>query len=343
MQKTLIVTVLLAAVALAGCAGNNGTGDTNTTTTPGTTTTPVTSTPTTTTPIVPTNETPGGGMPEPDPRCLAPPADALANATGGNASTRLGMPELRFTARDPTATDPCYRFLGPQNATSGWNVLTLTYGQGQTFHIMPTYFIGNRTTADVMTAMANASEDEGFPEWATPAGGVGGVTGGQTGSVAMDLQPGNYFYFCPIEGHMFRGMMGMLTVTQAANESAAPQADATISLVDYNFTLPSDIQEAFDVIRVTNNGTEEHEAPLVKLNAGTNLTTFLGTLEDPNATGPPPGALVGGVNAIAPGMTVYLLPDLEAGRSYGFVCFVSSEKHGGAPHVQLGMVAQFEV
>ena len=333
--NVILFSLTLVAAALAGCADNDA-ADANATPTG---TTPATMTPATTTPMT-TPTMPGEGeMPAPDPRCLAPPANATAPAAG----TRLGMPELSFTTSDPTEDDPCFRFHGPQNATSGWNAFSLTYPQGgRTFHIMPMYFIGDHTMAELQAALM-AGPDAQPPEWAVPSGAVGGVTSGQTGRVAIDLEVGNYVYFCPIDGHMMQGMMGMLSVTQADNESAAPDADATIELTDYNFTVPA-LHEDVAVIAVTNNGTEPHEAPLVRLNAGANMTTFLAAIESETPTGPPPGALVGGVNAIAPGQTVYLLVDLAPETSYGLVCFVSSPSHGGAPHIAIGpMLAEFDV
>lgn len=333
--QTVLFAVTIVAAALSGCADNGATP----TPTPAATT-PVATTPTATASVTPTptTETPGddGEMPPVDPRCLAPPT-APMNVSSG---TRLGMPELSFTTSDPTAEDPCYRFHGPQNATSGWNVFELTYpAGGRTFHIMPMYFIGERTIGEVQAAMG----PQGAPEWAIPSGAVGGVTPGSTGSVAIDLQAGNYVYFCPIEGHMFQGMMGMLSVTESDNESAEPVADATITLTDYNFTIP-ELHEDMDVIRVTNNGSEPHEAPLVRLAGGANMTTFIAALEGPNATGPPPGQLIGGVNAIASGQTVYLLVDLAGDQDYGMICFVSSPAHQGMPHFLIGpMVADFTV
>lgn len=330
--KAYLILFALVASALAGCADSS-----DTTPTPGATTPAATPAATPTAAMTPTPPD-GDGPPAVDPRCLAPPADAPAPTTG----TRLGMPELSFTTSDPTDADPCFRFLGPQNATSGWNVFSLTYPQGgQTFHIMPMYHIGDRTIADVMAAFESGSGES--PEWSVASGAVGGVTPGQTGRVAVDLQPGNYVYFCPIEGHMFQGMMGILSVTQAQNESAPPLAQATVALTDYNFTLP-EIHEDMTVIKVVNNGTEDHEMPLVKLDPGANMTIFLAAVESPTPTGPPPGALVGGVNAIAPGHTVYLLLELAADTTYGSVCFVPSPAHDGMPHIAIGpMVTEFEV
>lgn len=256
------------------------------------------------------------------------------SATG----TRLGLPELQFTTKDADATDPCFAFVGPRNATAGWNVLSLSYpAGGRTFHIMPMVFIGTHTLDEVLQAFATDSQ----PEWATESGAVGAVTPGQSGSVAVDLKVGSYVFFCPIEGHMMQGMMGVLNVTAANDTRVAPTADATITLDDYNFTLPSNVSADVAVIKVVNNGTEPHEAPLALLDANTSMMQFLEAIESPNPTGPPPGALVGGVNAISPGQTVYILVDLDAGRTYGMVCFVSSKSHGEAPHMALGMVAEF--
>lgn len=327
----LAASLLVVAAALAGCADND---EESSNTTNDTTTTP-------TTPGNGTDPTSGGGPPQTDPRCLAPPPASLANATPTSASTRLGMPELGFTISDPSAQDPCYRFHGPRNATSGWNVLTLTYAAGGSgFHIMPMFFIGNRTQPELLQAFGPEGQP---PEWAIPSGAVGGVTPGSNGSVAIDLKVGNYVYFCPIEGHMMQGMMGTLAVTQGGEPAEAPEPDATIELVNFNFTMPTSMRADVAVIEVVNRGTQPHEAPLVRLAQGATMVQFVEAVEDANATGPPPGALVGGVNAIAPGQTVYLIVDLESGTSYGLACFVESPQHGGAPHLALGMVAEFTV
>ncbi|HET6403997.1 MAG TPA: hypothetical protein VFH78_05070 [Candidatus Thermoplasmatota archaeon] len=338
-QKAIFFAATLVAAALAGCA-NEPAGDT--TTTPTGSTTPATGTPVTTPTTTPAvTPTPGGDEEGPG----GPPEmmECEGDYELDNTSTRLGMPELRYVAKDPDANDPCFAFVGPRNATAGWNVFTLTYpAGGRTFHIMPMYFHGERSSEEFIGAMMSSNESR--PDWIKPVGAVGGVTPGQTGSVAIELEAGNYTFFCPIEGHMFQGMHGSLRVAEAeegANATAPPAADATITLVDYNFTLP-ELREGMTVIRVTNNGTEPHEAPLVKLNAGANMSAFLAAIESETPTGPPPGALIGGVNAIAPGQTVYLLVDIEADTTYGFVCFVESEAHGGMPHIALGMIGETE-
>jgi uncharacterized cupredoxin-like copper-binding protein len=257
-------------------------------------------------------------------------ADAVAE--------KIGLPELQFTVKEPTADDPCFAFVGPRNATAGWTVFSLEYpAPGRTFHIMPMFFIGSHTVDEVMAAFASESE----PEWATPAGAVGGVTPGQSGSLAVELKEGSYMFFCPIEGHMMKGMMGVLNVTAASEERAEPEADAEIDLVDYNFTVPANLSADAQVIKVTNKGTEPHEAPLVQLQGNATAMEFIEAVESETPTGPPPGALIGGTNTILPGTTVYMIVDFDAGTRYAMACFVESESHGGAPHLELGMVKEF--
>lgn len=324
--QSFLFALTLVGVALAGCAGPAD-DDTQTTTPTSTSATPATTTPVAT----PTGEGPGEMAPM---ECHGDYDDD--SATG----TRLGLPELQFTAKDGDATDPCFAFVGPRNATAGWTVFTLSYpAGGRTFHIMPMYYIGNHTMDEAMQALASGAE----PEWASPAGAVGAVTSGQSGSVAVDLKAGNYMFFCPIEGHMMQGMTGVLSVAASNETRAAPTEDATVTLRDYNFTLPTDLGSNVTIIKVVNNGTEPHEAPLALLDANTTMMQFLGAIEAENPTGPPPGALVGGVNAISPGDSVYVLVDLQPGRTYGLVCFVGSAAHGGAPHMTLGMVGEFQV
>lgn len=325
--KIFFFALTLVAASLAGCA-NNGSPSTSPTTTPSATPSPtITPTPTPTPTLTPTPDE------EQPPAPMECEGDYVTEDAPGS---RLGLPELNFTVKEPDAEDPCYAFVGPANATAGWNVMTVT-NPGMEFHIMPMYYIGNHTVDDVMMAFSTGEE----PDWAVPSGAVGAVTPHQKGSVALNLTAGNYVYFCPIAGHMFKGMLGSLTVTATNETRAEPTADTTITLVDYNFTLPANISANTTLIKVTNGGTEPHEAPLAALDANTTLMQFLAAVESETPTGPPPGALIGGVNAIAPGQTVYLLVTLEAGKTYGMMCFVESASHGGAPHLELGMTKEF--
>lgn len=322
---TLLLSLSLIAAAMAGCATDDGsdgggttTTPTSTTATPGTTTTPTTT---------PTSETPGPMD------CPEPPT------TDDEPGERMGYPEVTFTVQEPAGEGECFAFVGPESVSAGWTAVTLQ-NTGRAPHIMPMYRLTDGHTLEDFLAAAGAGEE---PEWAQPAGGVGFVTPFQSGTVLMDLQEGTYVVICFFDGHHMQGMYRALNVTAAEGEPReAPQANFTVELRNFEFDVPENLTAGTHVVRFTNAGTQPHEAPLVKLDEGVTMEEFLHAVEDPTRQAPPPGAGVGGVNVLAPGAEAYAIVELTEG-DYGFVCFVSSPEHDGAPHVALGMVAQFSV
>lgn len=177
-------------------------------------------------------------------------------------------------------------------------------------------------------------------DWLVPVGGVGIATPFSSGTVIMDLTAGQYVVACFFGGHYARGMYRVVNVTASNATTEAPTANYTVTLTDFAFNAPN-MTNGTHVVAVKNNGTQPHEAPLVKLAPNTTLMQFLQAIEDPNATAPPPGQGVGGVNVLAPGQTAYFVLRSGAG-SYGMVCFVE-DPASGKPHAELGMVAELVV
>lgn len=90
-------------------------------------------------------------------------------------------------------------------------------------------------------------------------------------------------------------------------------------------------------VNLTNEGTLEHQAMLLRLNDGETVDTFLGA-----AAADPSGvdaltrvAGFGGPNGVAPGRTVSSTQVLEAGE-YVLICVIPDET--GVPHAAHGMV-----
>lgn len=318
---TFLMGAVLVAAAFAGCANDS-------------TAQPPTSTPTDTTPT-PTLAPPAGN--ETDNESHEMPLDCpTPEADNTEAPDVLGYPQLVFTVKEPQGDDECFGFVGPDNATAGWTAITVR-DNGMSPHIAPLFFIGNHTLDDVKAAFA----DENQPEWLVPVGGVGFVTPFSSGTVLVNLEAGNYLMICFFEGHFMQGMYRMLTVTgEAANDTAAPEANGTIELRDFNFTV-SELSPGLQIVKVVNNGTQPHEAPLIKLADNTTAEEFLAALENPNATAPPPGTGVGGLNTLAPGASAYAILDLTEGN-YALVCFVE-DPATHQPHVALGMLGEFSV
>lgn len=338
MNTKLLVALSLVAVALAGCADEGTDPTPGTTGTPGTTTpagtTPAGTTPATTTPVIPTNGTTNGTVNNTPPA----PKECPASPTNESRGTRMGYPQLVYTVKEPATAADCFAFVGPASATAGWTAVTLQ-NNGRMPHIMPMFRIeGTRTQAEIQAALMAPENNT----WAVPVGGVGFATPFSNGTVLLNLTPGTYVMACFFDGHHTQGMWRTLNVTAApanATPAVAPTANHTIEMHDFGYNLSGNFTAGTYVVAFLNNGTQPHEAPLVRLNANTTLQQFLAAIENPQ--GPPPGAGVGGVNVLAPGMTAYAIVDFAAG-DYGLVCFVT-DPASHKPHVALGMARQFSV
>lgn len=51
------------------------------------------------------------------------------------------------------------------------------------------------------------------------------LTAGQSATATVDLAPGTYTFYCPVDGHRDRGMVGTLTVAGAAQAGRAGDLD----------------------------------------------------------------------------------------------------------------------
>jgi uncharacterized cupredoxin-like copper-binding protein len=141
-----------------------------------------------------------------------------------------------------------------------------------------------------------------------------------------------------------QGMVGGLTVTEAkteVDESELPTAGGTISLSDYHFAVDG-LESGEQIVRISNNGTELHEAIIFRLDEGKTLADFQSFMESgEESPGPPPAEQVSSV-FLSPGNETYSTMNLDKGN-YVFICFIPSEKNDMTPHFMLGMVTEVAV
>lgn len=125
--------------------------------------------------------------------------------------------------------------------------------------------------------------------------------------------------------------------------SASSAAAATLEVVatDFAFALPDSVSAGATEITLRNEGQDEHQAQIARLNTGVTLEQLTGELQnqDPSAA---LGlvTLVGGPTGVLPGAQGTVGLDLEAG-THVFLCFIAGED--GIPHIAKGMVAPLEV
>lgn len=236
----------------------------------------------------------------------------------------------------------------PAEVPAGLTKLTMM-NKGQEMHQAALMQLtGGKTYEEFQSWAATAKDTDPMPEWLVGAGGPVAAAPTMQASAFVDLQPGGYVLLCGIPDakgvpHFKLGQVASLKVAEAAAGAAmaaAPASDLAIGQADFAFTVPESVSAGAHVVGVTNDGTQPHEAVLMKLNEGATAAEVAAAFA-PGASGPPPAMPVGGVGAIAPGSSQSFPADLSAGR-YALLCFLPDPASGKA-HVELGMMAEFEV
>lgn len=247
--------------------------------------------------------------------------------------------QVSFTAVD-------YGFNGPDTIPAGMTGITMV-NEGQELHHQQLVKLAEGMTADDLLAELLSGEAGPTPPGIVLTGGVSILSPGISGSITVNLAPGNYLMLCFIpnaEGnpHVALGMVKPLTVTEATGPLAAePASDLNLDLVDFGFNLSAPISAGPQTIRVSNQGPQEHEAFLVRLNPGVTANAFLAAVAPDAPPGEPPGQGLGGFQAISVGEGGTFSIDFAPGN-YALICFVE-DPASGVPHFALGMVEEFTV
>ncbi len=177
-------------------------------------------------------------------------------------------------------------------------------------------------------------------------GGTGTADPGSESSAdaLIDLGEGNYVLLCFVEDadgvpHLALGMVQPFTVVPATGEVAAmPDADATVNMVDFGYGDDTTSLPASGVVEVVNTSDSQlHEMNMLRLSDGaavSDAAAFFGG----ESAGPPPFASLGGMQALMPkGSSFLVLEDLAPG-DYAFICLIP-DPTDGVPHIAKGMAA----
>lgn len=118
---------------------------------------------------------------------------------------------------------------------------------------------------------------------------------------------------------------------------------ATINLIDYDIEISGDITTGEQMLQVNNTGTELHKLVVFKLKEGFSFEEFQALLESEDEPQEEPPFEDVGVTLLSPGVSNYVTMDFAEPGQYVLICFLSSEKNGGASHFSLGMVQELTV
>lgn len=263
---------------------------------------------------------------------VPPASDPDPVAIAQASDDTYGYPSLTVIATDTG-------FVVPDGITAGRYFMT-THNAGTSWSHYFTLRIPDDVSDDDL-AVAMASDDD--PEWLSSSEVVGNadqtLPGKDTHSV-VDLPAGRFVLIDPI-----RGLAGRVDVA-AATSSAAPSdppADFEVDMREMQFVgIPESVPAGRSVLRVTNGGTEWHEAVIMHVADG---ATVDGLIDEFSAMGDGPDdglvdSIVGGSAVVSPGITTWMVVDLEPG-TYAMVCLVPNDD--GVIHAMLGMIGVFTV
>ena len=247
------------------------------------------------------------------------------------------LPEVTFVGKD-------YAYQGPESISGGWTRVVFDNQDEVPHELAMVQLLEGKTMDDVMGILQS---EDAPPSWANIVGDAI-AEGGQSSYFISKLDPGSYVLLSTNGGDdgsapdFAQGMLRELTVTEATAEvpdSALPQPDATIELVDYQFVVDG-LKSGSQLVRYSNDGTETHEAIMFRLQEGKTISDFMTFIQaEDDSSGPPPFDGEPSVTILSPGSVTYTTLNLEPGN-YILVCFLPSESHDNTPHAMLGMISE---
>jgi hypothetical protein len=124
----------------------------------------------------------------------------------------------------------------------------------------------------------------------------------------------------------------------ATPAAQAPVPAITVVLTDHHFRLSAPVEGGRLLWHLKNEGSEPHQARVVRLPEGISEYGELAWFEH-GSQGPEPGERVGGLETVAPGAEASFQTDLKPGK-YLLLCTMKEDE---GRHYELGMIYRFSI
>lgn len=269
--------------------------------------------------------------------------DLAATTTTTPVGEGASIPIVTVTTSEAAADDgsTAYSFDIAADLTAGPTQINLK-NDGSAPHHVQIYKLNDGVTMDQFGETLATGDVGALLGIGAFVGGTGTADPGSE-SIAdalVDLGEGNYVLLCFVEDengmpHLAAGMVEPFTVGPAEGEVAEmPTPDATINMVDFGYDtgeLPSS-----GVVELVNaSDAQLHEMNLLALADGIGAEDVAAFFEG-GVEGPPPFASIGGMQAVMPkGSSFLVLEGLDAGE-YLMICHIP-DPADGVPHADKGM------
>ena len=130
----------------------------------------------------------------------------------------------------------------------------------------------------------------------------------------------------------------VLAAWSASAQQPPAAADLTVTLRDHHFKLTAPVPAGHATWHVRNEGTEPHQALVIKLPDGVTEHAERAWFTN-GLRGPRPGEPINGVPHLDPGKDAWFTTDLAPGR-YLLVCSMLEDE---GRHFDLGMIYRFTI
>jgi len=237
------------------------------------------------------------------------------------------------------ATD--YALSLPSTIPSGINTFTFE-NKGAEPHYVRFVRIAPGHSIDEFIAWQKS--DTSIPDWLISSGGIGTVAPGMTERFTATLPTGTYAAICTYPAadgtpHVAKGMYAALQVGPEASPEPTPaNEDLTVTMHDHGFQLTAPVPPGRPLWHIHNNGSESHQALLVRLPETANeFQERLWFTKD--SRGVRPGVPTGGVVELQPDADAWFSVELKPGR-YLLICTVLEQE---GRHFDLGMIYRFTI
>lgn len=239
---------------------------------------------------------------------------------GALAAAGVGA-AARTTAPAPVEVDAVdYAFAMP-NVVKGGVVAMRFRNRGKEPH---EFAFGRIDAGHTLAQALRATEQGKDVTWVRDLGGPGILTPGADLTITRNLAPGTYFFLCgvPNTKGVSHSKLGMVRSFTVSGDSGAqlPKPDAVITAGKKRFVVPQ-LGAGRQTIELRNRSGAGRGFMLATINPGkteADVGRWTKAIESTGKLpkGPLPMTLLGAMQTIPSGTSVYLTVTLESGRSY---------------------------
>lgn len=265
---------------------------------------------------------------------------APAGCGGGESEPQEAAAEPQILSIRVTEQDGVSSLEVPKTAVPGLVELTFE-NAGKAPHSAELIRVeGVHSAAEVVEALGAAQEGAAVPEWFFAGGGAGTTPPGESRTVTQTFEPGTYHVFdTEAEGPAATDAEPpTIEVTgEPGGEAELPDPPATITASEYAFESDGLTPGAGPVI-FENAGEQPHHIVAAPLREGATVEDVEAFVADESGA-PPVDFERGFSTAVVEGGDTQVVDLSFEPTSYALICFIS-DREGGPPHAQLGMVAE---